>query len=115
MCLLTLVCNLIIVKSAKDKLYTDVDKVPPTEYGLLLGTTPQTRIGRRPNQFFKFRIDAAEQLYKSGKIKKILISGDENSLDGVNEVVHSWHVALTQPTSFSMARDIALSMPCGEQ
>lgn len=86
-CLLTLVCNLIIVKSAKDKLYTHVDKVPPTEYGLLLGTTPQTRIGRRPNQFFKFRIDAAEQLYKSGKIKKILISGDENSLDGVNEVV----------------------------
>lgn len=84
--LLTLVCNLIIVKNAKDKLYTDLDKVPTTEYGLLLGTTPQTRIGRRPNQFFKFRIDAAEQLYKSGKIKKILISGDENSLDGVNEV-----------------------------
>lgn len=84
--LLTLVCNLIIVKNAKDKLYTDLDKVPTTEYGLLLGTTPQTRIGRRPNQFFKFRIDVAEQLYKSGKIKKILISGDENSLDGVNEV-----------------------------
>ncbi len=84
--LLTLVCNLIIVKNAKDKLYTDLDKVPTTEYGLLLGTTPQTRIGRRPNQFFKFRIDAAEQLYKSGKIKKILISGDVNSLDGVNEV-----------------------------
>ena len=36
--------------------------------------------------FFKYRIDAAEELYKAGKIKKILISGDENSLDGVNEV-----------------------------
>lgn len=34
---------------------------------------------------FIYRIDAAEQLYKAGKIEKILISGDENSLDGVNE------------------------------
>ena len=53
--------------------------------GLLLGTTPQARIGRITNQFFIYRIDAAEQLYKAGKIDQILISGDENSLDGVNE------------------------------
>jgi SanA protein len=84
--LLTLACNLIIVNNARGKLYTDIDSVPPAEYGLLLGTTPQTNIGRRQNQFFIYRIDAAEQIYKAGKIKKILISGDENSLDGVNEV-----------------------------
>lgn len=82
-----LVCNLIIVNNAKGKLFSDLEQVTPTEYGLLLGTTPQTRIGRRQNQFFKFRIEAAEKLYKTGKIKKILISGDENSLDGINEVV----------------------------
>ena len=35
--------------------------------------------------FFKYRIDAAEQLYKAEKLNFILISGDENSLDGVNE------------------------------
>lgn len=34
-----------------------------------------------------YRIDAAEQLYKTGKIKKILISGDEHSL---TEVVRWW-------------------------
>ena len=84
---LILGCNLIIVNNAKGKLFSDIEQVIPTEYGLLLGTTPQTRIGRRQNQFFKFRIDAAEKLYKTGKIKKILISGDENSLDGINEVV----------------------------
>ena len=83
---LILVCNLIIVNNANGKLFSDIEQVTPTEYGLLLGTTPQTRIGRRQNQFFKFRIDAAEELYKTGKIKKILISGDENSLDGINEV-----------------------------
>jgi SanA protein len=53
--------------------------------GLLLGTTPQSKIGRITNQFFTYRMDAAEQLYKTGKIEKILISGDENSLDGINE------------------------------
>ena len=50
-----------------------------------MGTTPQARIGRITNYFFIYRIDAAEQLYKAGKIEKILISGDENSLDGINE------------------------------
>lgn len=48
--------------------------------------SPLTRIGRLPNRLFTFRIDAADGLYKAGKIKKILISGDENSLDGINEV-----------------------------
>lgn len=83
---LMLVCNIIVVNNADGKLFTDVESVVPTEYGLLLGTTPQTRIGKRQNWFFTYRIEAAEKLYKAGKIKKILISGDENSLDNVNEV-----------------------------
>ena len=84
--LLLAICNYIICSNAKGKLYTDVDSIPQSEVGLLLGTTPQTRIGHKPNQFFKYRIDAAESLYKAGKIKLILISGDGNSLDGINEV-----------------------------
>ena len=84
---LLLICNQIVVSNAKGKVFSELDSFTPTEYGLLLGTTPQTRIGRKPNQFFKYRIDAAEQLYKNGKVKRILISGDENSLNGVNEVL----------------------------
>ena len=84
---LLLICNQIVVHNAKGKVFSELDSIAPTEWGLLLGTTPQTRIGRLPNQFFIYRIDAAEQLYKAGVIKSILISGDENSLDGVNEVV----------------------------
>ena len=83
---LLLICNQVIVNNAKGKTFSNVNSISPREVGLLLGTTPQSRIGRRSNQFFKYRIDAAENLYKAGKIKKILISGDENSLDGVNEV-----------------------------
>ena len=81
------VCNFIIVDNAKGKTFSEINDTPPAEYGLLLGTTPQTRIGRKPNYFFAFRINATSELYKAGKIRKILISGDENSLDGVNEVV----------------------------
>ena len=86
-CLTSLIfCNQMIVNNAKGKIFNEIDSITPSDYGLLLGTTPQTRIGRRRNYFFKYRIDAAERLYKAGKIKRILISGDENSLDGVNEV-----------------------------
>ena len=88
MCILIMcICNLVIVNNATGKAFSEIENIQPAEYGLLLGTTPQTRIGRKQNYFFTFRIDATEKLYKAGKIRKILISGDENSLDGVNEVV----------------------------
>lgn len=80
-----LICNQIVVSNAKGKVFSDIDSIKYNKVGLLLGTTPQARIGRITNYFFIYRIDAAEQLYKAGKIENILISGDENSLDGINE------------------------------
>ena len=86
MCItLMLICNQIVVNNAKGKIFSDIDSVKYNKVGLLLGTTPQARIGRITNYFFIYRIDAAEQLYRAGKIEKILISVDENSLDGINE------------------------------
>ncbi len=85
--ILMLVCNGIVSCNAKGKVFSELDSIAPTKWGVLLGTTPQTRIGNRKNMFFKYRIDAAAQLYHAGKVERILISGDENSLDGVNEVV----------------------------
>lgn len=82
---LMLICNQIVVNNAEGKVFSDIDSIKYNKVGLLLGTTPQARIGRITNYFFVYRIDAAEQLYSAGKIEKILISGDENSLDGVNE------------------------------
>ena len=82
---LMLICNQIVVNNAEGKAFSDIDSIKYNTVGLLLGTTPQARIGRITNYFFIYRIDAAEQLYKVGKIEKILISGDEHSLDGVNE------------------------------
>ena len=82
---LMFVCNQIVVNNARGKAFSEIDSIRYNKVGLLLGTTPQARFDRITNYFFIYRIDAAEQLYKAGKIEKILISGDENSLDGVNE------------------------------
>jgi len=82
---LMLICNQIVVNNAEGKAFSDIDSIKYNTVGLLLGTTPQARIGRITNYFFIYRIDAAEELYRAGKIEKILISGDENSLDGINE------------------------------
>lgn len=84
--LILLSCDFIISHNADGRLYSDIDSVPQYEVGLLLATTPKTKIGRRHNLFFKSRIDATESLYKASKIRFILISGDENSLNAVNEV-----------------------------
>lgn len=80
-----LVCDRIVVNNAEGKAFSEIDSIKYNKVGLLLGTTPYARIDRVINSFFIYRIDAAEQLYKSGKIEQILISGDEDSLDGINE------------------------------
>ena len=82
---LMLICNQIVVNNAKGKTFSEIDSIKYNKVGLLLGTTPQARITKNKNYFFIYRLDAAEQLFRAGKIEKILISGDENSLDGVNE------------------------------
>ena len=78
-------CNYCVTQYARHWSFGEVDSVPFTGVGLLLGTTPQTRIGKERNLFFTYRLDAAEALYRAGKINLIFISGDKNCLDGVNE------------------------------
>lgn len=82
---LMLICNQIVVNNAEGKVFSEIESIKYNKVGLLLGTTPQARITKVKNYFFIYRIDAAEQLYRARKIEKILISGDEHSLDGINE------------------------------
>lgn len=75
-CVLGIVfCNYRISRYAKDKVFNDPALVPYHKVGLLLGTSPRVR-GGKSNPYFDNRIDAATTLYKAGKIKYILISGD---------------------------------------
>lgn len=46
----------------------------------MLGTSKTLKNGRK-NLYFWYRIDAAERLYKSGKIQHIIVSGDNSRKD----------------------------------
>jgi len=75
-----LVCNRTIKKHTVSKLYTEVNTIPSNNVGLLLGTSPKLKNGNN-NLYFDYRILATVELYKAGKIKYILISGDNRKED----------------------------------
>lgn len=64
-------------------MFTDTTKIPETEVALLLGTSRYTIRGNT-NLYFKYRIQAVVALFKSNKIKHIIVSGD-NSITSYNE------------------------------
>ena len=69
---------------AKKYIYDDVDKVPEVYTGLVLGSYV-TEQGY-PSYVLQQRLDKALELYKAGKIKRVLLSGDhgQKSYDEVN-------------------------------
>tara|TARA_R110001592_G_scaffold102391_4_gene289165 strand:+ start:1278 stop:1940 length:663 start_codon:yes stop_codon:yes gene_type:complete len=75
--------NILIANYASEKIFTQENETPETSVALLLGTSRYTVRGNT-NLYFKYRIQATTNLYKSGKIKHIIVSGD-NSLSSYNE------------------------------
>ncbi len=75
--------NLAITRNAAGKLYSAVYTVPAHEVGIVLGTSWASRSGTQ-NRFFTYRIQAAAALYRAGKIRYILASGD-NQYQSYNE------------------------------
>ncbi len=80
-CVISLiVCNQTIKKHTAAQIYNEVITIPQNKVGLLLGTSPKLKNGNN-NLYFDYRILAAVELYKAGKIKYILISGDNRRED----------------------------------
>lgn len=75
--------NLTVTKSTAKYVTADLSKLGDQKVGLVLGTSEKTGRGYT-NYYFKYRIDAAEKLYKSGKVKYLIVSGD-NSQKNYNE------------------------------
>ena len=71
-------CNIYVEIISGEKMFTDVNEIPSNKVGLLLGTSKYVQ-GGNINLYYKFRIEAAVELYNSGKIKYILVSGDNGS------------------------------------
>ena len=69
--------------AAAGRIFHSVENVPYHDVGLVLGTGKSTRHGT-PNLHFKQRMDAAVALYRSGKVRHLLVSGD-NHIAGYDE------------------------------
>ncbi|TVQ94011.1 MAG: vancomycin high temperature exclusion protein [Bacteroidetes bacterium] len=73
-----LICNLIIIFSSRNYLYDNVVHVPETRTAVVLGTSRFLK-GGAPNPYFHYRISAAAELYNSGKVQYIILSGDNRT------------------------------------
>ncbi len=74
--------NAIIKKTTRDKIYSNIEHLPVNDIGLVLGTSKYTHGGL--NQYYSYRMEAAAELFFAGKIKHIIVSGD-NHVNGYNE------------------------------
>jgi SanA protein len=72
-------CDWHIARVADNAVYTSTHAIPETPVALLLGTA-KTYQGYQ-NAFYTRRIHAAAELYHSGKVRGILISGDHGRPD----------------------------------
>lgn len=81
--ILAFLCNEMIVYSAKGEIYDTTETIPYNKVGLVLGTSKyaNTSKGVVENPYFKYRIEAATSLYKSGKVKYLLLSGDNREVN----------------------------------
>ena len=73
--LVVVICNLRVRNTARGRLYDDVQAIGRQHAALLLGTSARLRNGT-PNPYFEYRMDAAAELFRAGKVDCILVSGD---------------------------------------
>jgi SanA protein len=63
--------------ASRGKLFDDVKKLPPAKVGLVFGTSD--RYKGRENKYFRYRIDAAVEVWNAGKVETLIVSGDNRS------------------------------------
>lgn len=76
--LVVVVTNIVIILSTKKQVYSNAADLPKVDVALVLGTSSRTMEGEQ-NPFFESRMDKAAELYRMGKVKSILLSGDNQT------------------------------------
>ena len=72
-------CNVWVVWSTEDGIYSNSALLPDHRVALVLGTSNKTVSGK-PNPYFENRIETAAQLFAGGKIDHFIVSGDNRSI-----------------------------------
>ncbi len=73
----------VVHRSSRQRVFDDPATVPVNDVGLVLGTSPLTAKGER-NPHFDNRMAAAAELYHAGKVRHLLLTGD-NGTRGYDE------------------------------
>ncbi len=73
-----LICNWWVVRQTQNRVYFDIDKLPANDMALVLGTSRLVSSGKE-NLFFRYRMEATARLWHEGKIKYIILSGNNDS------------------------------------
>ena len=71
---ITLGINLWLTLRASHRIFNSTASIPPADVGIVLGTS--RLVGGRENAHFRVRIDSAAALLKAGRVKHLLLSGD---------------------------------------
>jgi SanA protein len=71
-------CNYYIISSTRAQVYSDITTIPFRKVGLVLGASKKTNRGTA-NFYFSYRMQAAYQLFKAGKVQYLLVSGDNHT------------------------------------
>jgi SanA protein len=67
--------NLWVIYTTHKAIHDSIEDLSFSDVGLVLGTSKKM-IGGQPNPYFTFRMEAAAELYHQGKVKHLILSGD---------------------------------------
>lgn len=73
-------CEWRIRSVAKERCLDEIEGLPDAPVAVVLGAAPRLANGR-VNLFFRPRLEAAARLFKAGKVKALIVSGDNGSED----------------------------------
>lgn len=71
--MLSLVTNYLVRRATDKSVYIKVNEIPKAKVALIFGAGIR---GNKPSRYLKDRLDAGIKLYKTNKVNKILLSGD---------------------------------------
>lgn len=71
--------NTAVTNMTRGRTYSSVENLPDNRVGLVLGTAKYTAPGDM-NPFFEYRMQAAAKLYRLGKVRVIVASGDNSAI-----------------------------------
>ena len=78
---IVVVCNVVVEHVSKGKCFDDINDIPHSTYGVLLGTGRSAA----PSPYYDARLQAAIDLHRAGKIDSVIVSG-ENLYEDYYEV-----------------------------